>query len=109
MSKLQALLNYLEIDSIDDIMMPYGNQYNYKNDEYEIMTEEEVIEYGADLIADDLEEILFQSVPKHLHKYFNKEEYVNDRIDDAFDYVDFGYGCKEIEDNDGNKYFLFPI
>jgi hypothetical protein len=96
MSKLQALLNYLEIDSIDDIMMPYGNQYNYKNDEYEIMTEEEVIEYGADLIADDLEEILFQSVPKHLHKYFNKEEY-------------FGYGCKEIEDNDGNKYFLFPI
>lgn len=109
MSKIQALMNYLEIDDSENIVNSYGNCYEYNGEEYEIMDEEEVINYGKDLISDELEEILFQSVPRYLHQYFDREEYVNDKIDEAFDYVDFGNGFHEVEDNNQNIYFIFPI
>ena len=109
MSKIQALMKHLEIDDSENIINSYGNCYEYNGEEYEIMDEEEVISYGKDLIDGDLDEILFQSVPKYLHKYFNREEYINDRVDEAFEYVDFGSGYYDVEDDNGNLYFIFPI
>ena len=73
------------------------------------MTEQEVIDYGEILISDEIEILLDESVPSYLHEYFNKEKYIQDNIDNAFSYVDFGKGYHEVEDDDGNTYFIFPI
>jgi hypothetical protein len=109
MSKIQALMNYLGIDNEVDIKYEYGC-YEYNNQDYEIMTEEEVIDFGKDLIDDNITNILHDcGLPEDLHEYFDREKYVNDRIDDAFEYVDFGKGFQQIEDNEQNIYFLFPL
>lgn len=102
-------MNHLGVDSDENIINYYGNFYKYNQEEYEIMDEKEVIEYGKDLISDDLEEILFQSVPKHLHQYFDRKKYIEDKTDEVFKYVNFGNGFHEVEDDNQNIYFIFPL
>ena len=109
MSKIEAFKNYLGIDDVEDITTNYGNCYEYNRTEYEILTYEEVIDYAKDLISDELDMTLHEAVPEYLHNYFNREQYIDDNIDQAFDYVDFGYGYEKIEDNDSNIYYLFRI
>lgn len=107
MSKIQALKNYLEIDNNEVEIIQNGNNFEIEDDEYCILTEEEVYELGEDLIRDYLEEILNEEVPEYLHDYFNKNKYVDDNISRSFEYIDYGYGWDEIEDDDGNFYYCF--
>lgn len=109
MSKIEALINYLEIDSEEIEIIQNGNYFEIDDIEYNILTLDEVYELGEEQIRESLKQTLYEEVPEYLHEYFNENKYVDDNIDGAFDYVDYGYGYEEIEDDNGNKYYCFRI
>ena len=109
MSKIEALKNYLEIDNDEIEVIQNGSYFEVDNIEYNILTEEEVYEFGEERIREDLKYTLYEEIPEYLHKYFNENEYVDDNIKYSFNYIDYGYGWDEIEDDDENVYYCFKM
>ena len=109
MSKLEALKNYLEIDNNEHEIERDGNYFYTDNEEYCILTEDEVYELGEERIRENLKYTLYEEIPKYLHGYFDENKYVDDHIERSFDYVDYGYGFDEIKDNDENIYYYFKM
>ena len=109
MSKIEALKNYLEIDNDEIEIIQNGSYFEVDDIEYNILTEEEVYELGEERIRECLKDTLYTEIPEYLHEYFNENKYVDDNIDSSFDYIDYGYGYDQIEDNDENVYYCFKM
>ena len=102
MSKLTALQQYFNTEEIEqdyDIFTVDGTDYL-------ILTIDEVNDRAYDYLKDTIEDTLRYEVPEYLRKYFNKEDYINDNLEDPFDYLFYNGSYKTIEDEDGTVYYF---
>ena len=74
--------------------------------DYLILTIDEVNDRAYDYLKDTIEDTLRYEVPEYLRKYFNKEDYINDNLEDPFDYLFYNGSYKTIEDEDGAVYYF---
>ena len=102
MSKLTALQQHFNTEEIEqdyDIFTVDGTDYL-------VLTIDEVNDRAYDYLRETIEETLQYEVPEYLRQYFDKEEYINDNLEDPFNYVFYNESYETIEDEDGNIYYL---
>ena len=102
MSKLTALQRHFVTEEIEqdyDIFTVDGTDYL-------VLTIDEVNDRAYDYLKENIEETLQYEVPEYLRQYFNKEDYINDNLENPFEYLFYNESYGIIEDENGNVYYI---
>lgn len=104
--KLQALVQFLGLEEseADDIVVD-GNLFNYYNEEYEVLTDEEADDRWEEELGMYIEECIMSEVPDWLQNYFDEEAWKRDARFDGRGHSISRYDGYENEEKVNNTYY----
>lgn len=95
-------------DELDSIIETYDNYFEYYNESYTVVTDDEADDLWEQELDNYIEECIMHEIPEHLQCYFDEDAWKSDaRIDGRGHAISRYDGCEYEEEVNGTTYYIY--